>query len=182
MGTEIVIKKGQGRLYVYQNKKAIFETQIAHGRTGTTTGKRKIKKWAPGPVALRADYSPITWFSFDATFDPSYRWPAPGKTGFVHLAHGQFEAKRTGIDTGWVKFNNEWYAIHKDSNPFGALMADLDPGKIELHGTGRDINGQDVLPSMSGNDITHGCVRVSNSAIRRIKSLAPVGTEVRIES
>jgi lipoprotein-anchoring transpeptidase ErfK/SrfK len=59
-------------------------------------------------------------------------------------------------------------------------MADLEPGKIELHGTHRDEKGNDQLPSMVGDDVTHGCVRVSNKAIKKIKRLAPVGTDVRI--
>jgi lipoprotein-anchoring transpeptidase ErfK/SrfK len=59
-------------------------------------------------------------------------------------------------------------------------MADLSPGKIELHGTGRDELGNDVLPAMSGTDVTHGCVRATNNAIRRIKKFAPPGTEVQI--
>jgi len=54
----------------------------------------------------------------------------------------------------------------KYSNPFGVMMADLEPGKIELHGTGRDRTGHDVLPSMSGTDVVHGCVRITNDAIK----------------
>ena len=182
MSVHIVIKKSQKKLYVYQNGRIVFYTQIAHGRGGTTSGVRKIKKWVPGPVALRRDYSPITWFSFGATFHSVYRWPAPGVTGYVHPGHGRFEAVRVDANTARVKYSGDWYDVWKDSNPFGVIMADLEPGKIELHGTGRDSTGRDVLPSMSGDDITHGCIRVTNDAIKRIKNLAPVGTEVRIEN
>jgi hypothetical protein len=179
---QIIIKKSQKKLYVYQSGQIVFQTQIAHGRTGTHPGVRKIKEWVTGPVALRRDYSPITWFSFGATFASVYRWPKPGSIGHVYPGHGQFEAKRIDANTAQVKYLGQWYDVWKDSNPFGVIMADLEPGKIELHGTQRDQTGRDVLPSMSGNDITHGCVRVTNDAIKRIKSLALVGTEVHIEN
>ena len=90
------------------------------------------------------------------------------------------EPRRVDANLAQVKHAGRWYDVWKDSNPFGVLMADLSPGRIELHGTGRDELGNDVLPSMSGPDVTHGCVRVSNAAIRRIKKLAPPGTEVEI--
>jgi L,D-transpeptidase catalytic domain len=183
MSVKIIIKKNQKKLYVYRNRSIIFQTQIAHGRTGTTPGVRKIMRWVPGPVTLqRPDYKPVTWFSFGATFARVYQWPASGVTGHVHLKHGQFEAKRIDANTAQVKYLGRWHDVWKDSNPFGAMMADLAPGKIELHGTNRDQNGRDVLPSMSGINITHGCVRVTNDAIKKIKSLAPIGTEVSIEN
>ena len=182
MTVKIIIKKNQKKLYVYRNGSIIFQTQIAHGRTGTTPGVRKIMRWVHGPVALRRDYSPITWFSFGATFASVYQWPASGATGHVLPGHGRFEAKRIDANTAQVKYLGQWYSVWKDSNPFGVMMADLEPGKIELHGTHRDQSGRDVLPSMSGTDITHGCVRVTNDAIKKIKSLAPIGTEVSIEN
>lgn len=182
MSARIVIKKSLKKLYVYQNGRIVFETQIAHGRTGTTPGVRKIKSWVTGPVSLRSDYNPITWFSFGATFSAVYKWPAPGKIGSVYPGHGKFEAERIDAVTAKVKYLGQWFKVWKDSNPFGVMMADLEPGKIELHGTARDSAGRDVLPSMSGNDITHGCIRVTNDAIKRIKALAPMGTEVSIEN
>ena len=182
MSVQIIIKKGRKRLYVYRNGRIIFQTKIAHGRTGTTTGVRKIKKWVPGPVALRRDYSPITWFSFGATFSNRYHWPAPGVSGYVRPGHGRFEAKRINSNAAKVKYLGQWYDVWKDSNPFGIMMADLQPGGIELHGTSRDQAGRDVLPSMIGSDVTHGCIRVTNNAIRKIKNLALTGTEVRIEN
>jgi hypothetical protein len=177
----IVIKKSERKLYVYQGPTILFQTQVAHGTTGTTPGIRKIKKWVTGPVSQRRDYSPITWFSFGATFAPVYQWPAPGNKGYVYPGHGRFEANRIDVNTAQVKYLGQWFDVWKDSNPFGAMMADLEPGKIELHGTSKDQNGRDVLPSMSGNDITHGCVRVTNDSIRQIRRLAPEGTEVSIE-
>jgi hypothetical protein len=176
----IIIKKSTRTLYLYKGGKLLFKTTVAHGRGGTTKGKRKIKKWVPGPVSRRLDYSPVTWFSFGATFSPKYKWPETGKSGDVYPAHGKFPAKRIRDDLAQVYFDGDWYNVWKDSNPFGALMADLEPGKIELHGTHRDEKGNDQLPSMVGDEVTHGCVRVSNKAIKKIKRLAPVGTDVRI--
>jgi hypothetical protein len=179
--TTIVIRKSKRVLRVYNKRgRLVFSTPVAHGKTGTTTGTRKIKKWVWGPVSHRPDYSPITWFSFGATFSKRYRWPKPGETGFVRPGHGRFKAKRLSTAEAKVEYDGVWYEVWKDSNPFGVLMADLSPGLIELHGTHRDKLGADELPSMSGGDITHGCVRVSNTAIRKIKQLAPIGTVVKI--
>ena len=184
MSVKIIIKKNQKKLYVYRNGSIIFQTQIAHGRTGTTPGLHKIISWEPGPVTLRLpEYSPRVWFSFGATFAKGYKWPASGKTGHVFPGRGQkFEAIRIDANTAKVKYLGKWYPVWKDSNPFGVWMADLEPGKNELHGTCRDDKGQDVLPSMSGTEITHGCVRVTNDAIKKIKNLAPIGTDVSIEN
>lgn len=176
----IIIKKSTRTLYLYRGGKLLFKTPVAHGKGHTPPGTRKIKKWIPGPVSLRPDYNPITWFSFGATFSKTYKWPEPGKGGQVYPGHGRFPAQRIREDLGQVYYNGQWWNVWKDSNPFGVLMADLEPGKIELHGTHRDEKGNDQLPSMVGADVTHGCVRVSNDAIRKIKQLAPVGTEVRI--
>jgi hypothetical protein len=177
----IVIKKKARKLYVYRGGKVVFKTAVAHGERGTRPGVRKIAKWVWGAVSHRTDYKPTTWFSFGATFHSKYRWPAPGDKGYVNPGHGKFEAERISADLAKVKYRGTWWPVWKDSNPFGVLMAELEPGRIELHGTSRDQAGADELPSMSGSDVTHGCIRVTNSAIRRIKSLAPVGTEVSVE-
>ena len=46
------------------------------------------------------------------------------------------------------------------------------PGQIGLHGTNR--------PRLLGRDVSHGCVRVRNQAIRRLARMLPLGTPVRI--
>jgi lipoprotein-anchoring transpeptidase ErfK/SrfK len=46
------------------------------------------------------------------------------------------------------------------------------PGQIGLHGTDD--------PSALGTDVSHGCIRVSNSIITRLAGLLPLGTPVEI--
>lgn len=45
-------------------------------------------------------------------------------------------------------------------------------GIVGIHGTN--------LPQLLGQNVSHGCVRVSNEAARKLQRLAPVGTAVRI--
>ena len=45
-------------------------------------------------------------------------------------------------------------------------------GRIGLHGTNE--------PSGIGSNVSHGCIRVPNSVIRRLARLLPLGTPVRI--
>lgn len=46
------------------------------------------------------------------------------------------------------------------------------PGQIGLHGTDD--------PASLGTGVSHGCIRISNAGIRRLASLLPLGTPVRI--
>ena len=45
-------------------------------------------------------------------------------------------------------------------------------GIVGIHGTN--------TPSLLGQAVSHGCIRVANEAILRLKSLVPVGTPIRI--
>ena len=45
-------------------------------------------------------------------------------------------------------------------------------GVVGIHGTN--------TPSLLGQAVSHGCIRVANEAILRLKDLAPVGTPIRI--
>jgi lipoprotein-anchoring transpeptidase ErfK/SrfK len=45
-------------------------------------------------------------------------------------------------------------------------------GQVGIHGTND--------PSVLGSDVSHGCIRLRNSAIRRLARLLPLGTPVRI--
>ena len=45
-------------------------------------------------------------------------------------------------------------------------------GQVGIHGTNN--------PSVLGGNVSHGCIRVRNSAIRRLARLLPLGTPVRI--
>jgi hypothetical protein len=168
----IVISKSKKKLYVYRSgqSKPIYTAIAVHGGKGTWSGIRKIKGWHWGAISAR--YDPNTWFSFGATFKG---WPEPGKEGFVTKWTAKWKARRLTANTGEIWYNGEWYPIWKDMNPFGVVMADLTPGMIELHGTGKDRNGKDEFPP-----VTHGCVRTYNKDIRHIKGLAPIGTEVEI--
>ena len=46
------------------------------------------------------------------------------------------------------------------------------PGQVGIHGTNR--------PSLIGTDVSHGCIRVKNSTIRRLAKMLPLGTPVSI--
>jgi len=46
------------------------------------------------------------------------------------------------------------------------------PGQIGLHGTNE--------PSLVGRDVSHGCLRVPNATIRRLRRMLPLGTPVSI--
>jgi lipoprotein-anchoring transpeptidase ErfK/SrfK len=46
------------------------------------------------------------------------------------------------------------------------------PGQIGLHGTN--------TPSLLGNDVSHGCIRVSNADITALARILPLGTPVEI--
>jgi hypothetical protein len=46
-------------------------------------------------------------------------------------------------------------------------------GVVGIHGTS--------LPQLLGQAVSHGCVRVSNTTARRLKSLAPLGTPIWIK-
>lgn len=185
----IVIKKKEQKLFVYNGKgKEVLRAAVAHGMSHTTTGTRKILKWVPGPVSLRADYNPTTWFSFGLTFHSVYKWPPvpkPGSKpneGTVSVGKPKrYPARRLSKDVGEVYYAGRWWRVWKNSNPFGVIMADLKPGKIELHGTNQDEYGDDDLPTMYGNDVTHGCVRTYNEIILKIRKIAPIGTEVLIK-
>lgn len=45
-------------------------------------------------------------------------------------------------------------------------------GQVAIHGTND--------PSSIGNDVSHGCIRMNNPAIRKMASFLPLGTPVRI--
>jgi lipoprotein-anchoring transpeptidase ErfK/SrfK len=45
-------------------------------------------------------------------------------------------------------------------------------GVVGIHGTN--------TPSLLGQAVSHGCVRVANEAILQLKDLVPVGTPIRI--
>jgi lipoprotein-anchoring transpeptidase ErfK/SrfK len=47
-------------------------------------------------------------------------------------------------------------------------------GQVAIHGTNN--------PSLIGDAVSHGCIRVQNSVIRRVARLIPLGTPVRITS
>jgi hypothetical protein len=177
-----VILKRAGHLIAYRGQTIVFITQISHGGKGTSVGKRRIKRWIPGPVSYRPDYKPNTWFSFGKTFSHIYRWPKLGRFGYVYPGHGVFRAHRVNRDFAQVRYRGWWYDIWKDSNPFGPMMADLTPGKIDLHGTMKDEFGNDVLPTTLFGEYTHGCIRVSNKSIQKIMNFAPPGTTVSIKN
>jgi hypothetical protein len=168
--TRIIISKSKKKIYVYKGTRVIYTAKAFHGGKKTWKGKRKILKWSWG--AISSAYEPLTWFSFGATFKG---WPLPGKEGFITKWGTKWKVKRITNDRGEIIYNGNPYPIWKDINPFGIVMADLHPGKVELHGTGKDINGNDVFPN-----VTHGCVRTYNKDILRIKNFAPPGTEVHI--
>jgi hypothetical protein len=187
MAVKIVVKKSEKKLYVYRSGSSspIYTATAIHGGpTRTTTGRRTIKRWVWGAVSFR--YEPNTWFSFGATFKD---WPGVGTHGSVKRDGKNWPVYRMAVNKGkiWYNSNNGyrttpkplsdpgWFLIWKDQNPFGVVMADLNPGTIELHGTGKNEAGEDVFPP-----VTHGCVRTNNAAIRKIKSLAPVGSVVEI--
>jgi lipoprotein-anchoring transpeptidase ErfK/SrfK len=44
---------------------------------------------------------------------------------------------------------------------------------VAIHGTNR--------PSLLGQPVSNGCIRVSNAAIQRIWRLAPTGTQVLVQ-
>jgi glutaminyl-peptide cyclotransferase len=46
------------------------------------------------------------------------------------------------------------------------------PGQVGIHGTNR--------PSLIGTEVSHGCIRVKNSTIRRLAKMLPLGTPVSI--
>ena len=81
-----------------------------------------------------------------------------------------------GATTWAIFYDGDWYPVWKNSNPFGVVMADLFPGIVELHGTGKDETGADAFP-----EVTHGCVRTYNRNILAIMHLAPPGTKVTTE-
>lgn len=170
---QIVISKKKKQLIVLRRgqSKPAFTCLAVHGGRGTTNGTRKISKWAWGAISSR--YQPRTWFSYGATFKG---WPSAGHAGQITKWGKRWNVKRESVDIGYIWYDAHWYKIWKDINPFGVVMADLSPGTIELHGTGKDEHGRDAFPN-----VTHGCVRTHNKDILKIKNLAPVGTEVRIE-
>lgn len=45
-------------------------------------------------------------------------------------------------------------------------------GVVGIHGTS--------MPQLLGQNVSHGCIRVSNAAARKLQQLAPVGTAVRV--
>jgi hypothetical protein len=47
-------------------------------------------------------------------------------------------------------------------------------GRVGLHGTDR--------PQLIGSDVSHGCIRLSNAAVRRLARILPLGTPVYIRS
>lgn len=166
----IVIRKSKKKLYVYRNGKEIYRAKAVHGQRLTSNGKRRLLRWYWGAISSR--YEPNTWFSYGATFKG---WPAPGREGDISKWGKKWKVRRISLDRGDIMYKGNWYSIWKDMNPFGVVMADLEPGKIELHGTGKDPSGRDDFPP-----VTHGCVRTYNKDILKIKALAPLGTEVEI--
>jgi lipoprotein-anchoring transpeptidase ErfK/SrfK len=47
-------------------------------------------------------------------------------------------------------------------------------GRVGLHGTDQ--------PQLIGSDVSHGCIRLSNAAVRRLARILPLGTPVYIRS
>jgi len=47
-------------------------------------------------------------------------------------------------------------------------------GRVGLHGTNQ--------PGLIGSDVSHGCIRLRNRAVRRLAKLLPLGTPVYIRS
>jgi len=47
-------------------------------------------------------------------------------------------------------------------------------GRVGLHGTNQ--------PGLVGSDVSHGCIRLRNGAVRRLAKILPLGTPVYIRS
>ena len=116
---------------------------------------------------------PNCWFSYGATFKG---WPEPAAEGVIVKNGRNWDVRRKSDDLGEILYDGDWYPVWKGQNPFGVVMADLAPGIVELHGTGKDETGADTFP-----EDTHGCVRTYNKDILAIKALAPRGTKVTTE-
>jgi hypothetical protein len=185
---KIIVRKSKGELYVYKGSGStpIYKAKAVHGGAAkTSNGRRTIKHWVWGAVSFR--YAPNTWFSYGATFKG---WPPVGDFGVITKHGRKWHVFRQSATAGLIWYDggkgggaaspgsltsSGWYPIWKDQNPFGVVMADLTPGRIELHGTGKDPRGADTFPP-----VTHGCVRTHNKSILKIKSLAPAGSIVEI--
>ena len=53
-----------------------------------------------------------------------------------------------------------------------ARVTDWPTNVVGIHGTNR--------PELLGRPVSHGCVRVSNEAARRLAGLAPLGTPIDV--
>ena len=162
-----------GQIKVLRGSKVIRTYPAWHGGRTTPLGEKTIIKWAWGAVSFRDDYVPDCWFSYGATFKG---WPKPGAEGVLVKNGRTWEVRRRSDDLGEIFYDGDWYPVWKNSNPFGVVMADLFPGIVELHGTGKDETGADAFP-----EVTHGCVRTYNRNILAIMHLAPPGTKVTTE-
>lgn len=183
MSVLIVVQKSRNRLAVYKNGRMSYSTYASHAGKNTRLGRRKIVDWVWGAVSSRKlNFFPNTWFSFGDTFGEkklkySAKWPPVGVMGTVRCYRGTFKAIRTDKHEAkiWWSGKPNPFPIWTNSNPYGVLAAKLST-LVWLHGTALDRNGKEHLgPGVAG------CVKVSNAAIRYIKTLAPKGSIVSIE-
>ena len=89
---------------------------------------------------------------------------------------------RTPTPTGRF-FVNERYVLTNPNGPFGVAALGIsahsnvlrdwaEGGPIALHGTNQ--------PALLGTAVSHGCIRLDNSVMRRLLALSPAGTPVLI--
>ena len=174
MSAVITISKSRNELIVTVGGAQKMRVKAVHGGPATPTGRKTIKRWVWGAVSSR--WEPNTWFSYGATFK---QWPAPSKRGTIRVFGENWAVIRDTITTGRIQYprgeadESKWFKVWKDDNLYGVAMADLSPGRVELHGTGKDVTGKDVFPA-----VTHGCVRLRNEDIIKVRTLVPSGSVV----
>jgi len=78
------------------------------------------------------------------------------------------------VATRFVPYHDPFLGVFaEETSAYSKLTEWPGGGVVGIHGTS--------LPQLLGKAVSHGCVRVSNTTARRLRSLAPLGTPIWIK-
>ena len=78
------------------------------------------------------------------------------------------------VATRFVPYHDTFLGVFaEETSAYSKLTEWPGGGVVGIHGTS--------LPQLLGKAVSHGCVRVSNTTARRLRSLAPLGTPIWIK-
>jgi lipoprotein-anchoring transpeptidase ErfK/SrfK len=132
--------------------------------------------WIPAKtVSLKPTHSQILINLRHRTIDifrnGKRRWHAPvaiGAPGRETPVGHYFVASR------FVPYHDTFLGVFaEETSAYSKLTEWPGGGVVGIHGTS--------LPQLLGKAVSHGCVRVSNTTARKLKSLAPLGTPIWIK-